>query len=102
MKKMIKLAANFSKKLKEISEGIKEGVQLFKDIISGRLNIKDVINELIHAISTLPQKVLKKIFGWDKRTMCGITYFYAPKLKVMKRALKICQKISKYTTSSGL
>nr|XP_022327831.1 uncharacterized protein LOC111127102 [Crassostrea virginica] len=59
MKKMIKLAANFSKKLKEISEGIKEGVQLFKDIISGKLNLKDIISELVHAIVTLPQKVLK-------------------------------------------
>ena len=57
MKKMIKLAANFSKKLKEISEGIKEGVQLFKDIISGKLNLKDIISELVHAIVTLPQKV---------------------------------------------
>lgn len=63
MKKMIKLAANFSKKLKEISEGIKIGVQLFKDIISGRLNIKDVINELIHAVSVLPQKVSASCFS---------------------------------------
>lgn len=63
MKKMIKLAANFSKKLKDISEGIKIGVQLFKDIISGRLNIKDVINELIHAISVLPQKVSTSCFS---------------------------------------
>lgn len=63
MKKMIKLAANFSKKLKEISEGIKIGVQLFKDIISGKLNIKDVINELIHAISILPQKVSTACFS---------------------------------------
>lgn len=63
MKKMIKLAANFSKKLKEISEGIKIGVQLFKDIISGRLNIKDVINELIQAISILPQKVSTACFS---------------------------------------
>lgn len=63
MKKMIKLAANFSKKLKEISEGIKIGVQLFKDIISGRLNINDVINELIHAISVLPQKVSTSYFS---------------------------------------
>lgn len=63
MKKMIKLAANFSKKLKEISEGIKIGVQLFKDIISEKLNIKDVINELIHAISILPQKVSTACFS---------------------------------------
>ena len=61
MKKMIKLAANFSKKLKEISEGIKEGVQLFKDIISGKLNLKDIISELVHAIVTLPQKVRQKL-----------------------------------------
>ena len=57
MKKMVKLASNFSKKLKEISEGIKEGVQLFKDIISGKLNLKDIISELVHAIVTLPRKV---------------------------------------------
>lgn len=57
MKKMIKLVVNFFKKLKEISEGIKIGVQFFKDIIFGRLNIKDVINELIYVIFVLLQKV---------------------------------------------
>lgn len=61
MKKIIKLAANFSKKLKEIVDGIKSGVQLFKDIISGRLNLKDIISELIHAIASLPQKVIFRI-----------------------------------------
>ena len=67
MKKMVKLASNFSKKLKEISEGIKEGVQLFKDIISGRLNLKDIISELVHAIVTLPQKVRTKACKRNKR-----------------------------------
>lgn len=50
---MIKLVVNFFKKLKEISEGIKEGVQFFKDIILGKLNIKDVINEFIKVIFIL-------------------------------------------------
>lgn len=67
MKKMVKLAANFSKKLKEISEGIKEGVQLFKDIISGRLNLKDIISELVHAVVTLPQKVRTNACKRNKR-----------------------------------
>ena len=67
MKKMVKLAANFSKKLKEISEGIKEGVQLFKDIISGRLNLKDIISELVDAIATLPKKVRTKACKRNKR-----------------------------------
>ena len=57
MKKIGKLAANFSNKLKEITRGIKEGVQLFKDIISGRLNLRDTISELVHAIVNLPHKV---------------------------------------------
>ncbi|XP_062616045.1 uncharacterized protein LOC134277750 [Saccostrea cucullata] len=58
MKKIFKLAANFSRKLKEIVEGVKAGVQLFKDIISGKLNLKDIIADFIDAITHLPEKVL--------------------------------------------
>lgn len=57
MKKTIKLAKNFSKKIKQVVAGLKEGVNLFKDLVKGRISIKDYIDELVSAISDLPQKV---------------------------------------------
>lgn len=57
MKKIIQMAANFSKKLKEIVNGIKTGVQLFKDFISGRLNLKKIVDDIVLAVTTIPDKV---------------------------------------------
>lgn len=57
MKKMIKLAKNFSKKIKQVVAGIKEGVELFKNLVKGKISIKDYVDELVSAISELPKKV---------------------------------------------
>lgn len=57
MKKIIQMAANFSKKLKEIVNGIKTGVQLFKDFISGRLSLKKIVDDIVLAVTTIPDKV---------------------------------------------
>lgn len=57
MKKMVKLAKNFSKKIKQVVAGLKEGVNLFKNLVKGKISIKDYIDELVSAISDLPQKV---------------------------------------------
>lgn len=51
------MAANFSKKLKEIVNGIKTGVQLFKDFISGRLSLKKIVDDIVLAVTTIPDKV---------------------------------------------
>ena len=59
MKKMIKLAKSFSKKIKEVVAGLKEAVQMFKDLVKGRISIKDYIDELVSAISDLPNKVCR-------------------------------------------
>lgn len=57
MKKIISLAANFSQKLKQIVGGIKAGVQFFKDLISGRLSLKKIVDDMIDAITSIPKKV---------------------------------------------
>lgn len=57
MKKMVDLAKNFSKKIKEVVAGMREGVNMFKDLVSGRISIKDYIDELVSAIAELPSKV---------------------------------------------
>ena len=57
MKKIISLAANFSQKLKQIVGGIKAGVQFFKDLISGRLSLKKIVDDIIDAITSIPKKV---------------------------------------------
>lgn len=59
MKKMIKLAKSFSKKIKQVVAGLKEAVQMFKDLVKGRISIKDYIDELVSAISDLPNKVCR-------------------------------------------
>lgn len=46
----------FDKVIKDIVNGIKSGVDLFKEIISGK-GIKGIIEDFIDALETLPQKV---------------------------------------------
>ena len=68
MKKIISLAANFSQKLKQIVGGIKAGVQFFKDLISGRLSLKKIVDDIIDAITRIPKKV--NIFKiWFKKKL---------------------------------
>ena len=57
MKKIISLASDFSRKLKEVVSGIKTGVQFFKDLISGRLNLKKIVDDIIVALTSIPKKV---------------------------------------------
>ena len=57
MKKIIKLAKDFDKKVKEIINGIKTGVQLMKDIINGKFSIKDIVAKFVDALQELPGKV---------------------------------------------
>ncbi|XP_062579219.1 uncharacterized protein LOC134241150, partial [Saccostrea cucullata] len=61
MKKIADIALNFSKKLADIVNGIKSGVQLFKDLISGRLSLKKVIDDFVSAITSLPNKVVSLV-----------------------------------------
>ncbi|CAG2209692.1 unnamed protein product [Mytilus edulis] len=58
MKKIIQLATQFDKKVKEIVDGIETGVRLFKDLIGGQISIKDIVNEFIDALKELPGKTL--------------------------------------------
>lgn len=57
MKKIIDMAENFSNKLSDIVEGIKAGVELFKGIISGRISLKKIVDDMIFAVTVIPGKV---------------------------------------------
>ncbi|XP_052083536.1 uncharacterized protein LOC127720827 [Mytilus californianus] len=57
MKKIVQLATQFDKKVKEIVEGIATGVQMFKDLIGGQISMKEIVNEFIDALKELPVKV---------------------------------------------
>lgn len=72
------MAANFSKKLKEIVNGIKTGVQLFKDFISGRLSLKKIVDDIVLAVTTIPDKVSQfKIAKPSQKLNCReFTYSY--------------------------
>ena len=47
----------FDKIIRDIVNGIKKGVDLFKEIISGK-RLKSVIENLISALQSLPEKVI--------------------------------------------
>lgn len=57
MKKIIDMASNFSKKLKEIVEGIIAGVELFRGLISGNISLKKIVDDLVMAVTSIPRKV---------------------------------------------
>lgn len=57
MKKIIDMASNFSKKLKEIVEGIIVGVELFRGLISGNISLKKIVDDLVMAVTSIPRKV---------------------------------------------
>lgn len=57
MKKIIDLATNFSRKIKEIVEGIKAGVELFKGLITGKISFKKMADDLVMALTLIPRKV---------------------------------------------
>lgn len=57
MKKIIEMATNFSSKLKEIVEGIRAGVELFKRIITGNISLKKIVDDLVMAVTSIPRKV---------------------------------------------
>lgn len=80
MKKIISLASDFSRKLKEIVSGIKTGVQFFKDLISGRLNLKKIVDDIIVAITSIPKKVnefhIRREPNWSKKKWSRLKYIY--------------------------
>ncbi|CAC5409209.1 unnamed protein product [Mytilus coruscus] len=55
-KQFIEMIFRFDKVIKDIVNGIKSGVDLFKEIISGK-GIKGIIDDFIAALESLPQKV---------------------------------------------
>lgn len=57
MKKIIDMAENFSDELADIVDGIKAGVELFKGIISGKISLKKIVDDMIFAVTIIPQKV---------------------------------------------
>lgn len=57
MKKIIEMAINFSRKLGKIVGGIKKGIQLFKDLISGRLSLKKIVENIMLAFTSIPNRV---------------------------------------------
>ena len=80
MKKIISLALDFSRKLKEIVSGIKTGVQFFKDLISGRLNLKKIVDDIIVALTSIPKKVnefhIRREPNWSKKRWSRLKYIY--------------------------
>jgi len=57
MKKITDLAKQFSKIVKKIVKAVEDGVKLFRDVISGRLSIKDIVKTFVDALQELPGKV---------------------------------------------
>ncbi|KAL4221422.1 hypothetical protein ACF0H5_019680 [Mactra antiquata] len=54
---MIKLVTQFSKIVREIVSPIRRGVQFFKDIISGDITLKDIVDTFINAVKQLDENV---------------------------------------------
>lgn len=52
----IKMIMRFDKIIRGIVNGIKKGVDLFKEIISGK-GLKGIIEDFISALQSLPEKV---------------------------------------------
>ena len=57
-KKTIKLAKQFDENVKKIISAIKDGVELFTDLINGRIDLKDIFDKLVDALNALPDKVI--------------------------------------------
>ncbi|XP_052090897.1 uncharacterized protein LOC127727822 [Mytilus californianus] len=57
IKKILNMALRFDKVVKNIVGGIKKGINLFMDVISGRLSIKTIVQNLVKALKGLPAKV---------------------------------------------
>lgn len=55
-KDLIDMIFRFDEIIRDIVNGIKKGVDLFKQIISGE-GIKGIINKLVAALESLPEKV---------------------------------------------
>ena len=53
----IKMIMRFDKVIRDIVNGIKTGVDLFKEIISGK-GLKRIIEDFISALQSLPEKVI--------------------------------------------
>ena len=53
----IKMIMRFDKIIRDIVNGIKIGVDLFKEIISGK-GLKRIIEDFISAVQSLPKKVM--------------------------------------------
>ena len=53
----IKMIMRFDKIIRDIVNGIKKGVDLFKEIISGK-GLKRIIEDFISAVQSLPKKVM--------------------------------------------
>lgn len=53
----IKMIMRFDKIIRDIVNGIKKGVDLFKEIISGK-GLKHIIEDFISAVQSLPEKVM--------------------------------------------
>jgi hypothetical protein len=64
----MKMIIRFDKIIRGIVNGIKKGVDLFKEIISGK-GLKRIIEDFISAVQSLPEKVMY-ILNID------LSYFY--------------------------
>ncbi|XP_076116682.1 uncharacterized protein LOC143084161 [Mytilus galloprovincialis] len=59
MKKVGNMAKGFDGAIKGIVGGIKDGIDLFKQIISGKLSFKKMITDFVDALEDLPKTVVK-------------------------------------------
>ena len=57
MKKIGGMAKGFGGAIKGIVQGIKNGIDLFKQIISGELSIKQLVTKFVDALEQLPKTV---------------------------------------------
>lgn len=57
MKKVGNMAKGFDGAIKGIVGGIKDGIDLFKQIISGKLSFKKMITDFVDALENLPKTV---------------------------------------------
>jgi hypothetical protein len=57
MKKIGGMAKGFGGAIKGIVQGIKDGIDLFKKIISGKLSIKQLVTDFVDALEQLPKTV---------------------------------------------
>ena len=51
------MAKGFGGAIKGIVQGIKNGIDLFKKIISGKLSIKQLVTDFVDALEQLPKTV---------------------------------------------